>query len=113
MFSLWCFVRLLDTKPLSIIHCIFRGSEQHQHVALYISLCLCVSAKMIYQTYSCNTVKPFIGASVLCTTKIDDFRRQPQKYQPSGAGGTRSPPATPHRLPVGLKMADGVWKTPT
>merc|ERR1711954_186458 len=32
------------------------------------------------------------------------------KYQPSGAGGTRSPPATPHRVPVGPKMADGVWK---
>ena len=32
------------------------------------------------------------------------------KYQPSGAGGTRSPSATPHRLPVGPKMADGVWK---
>ena len=32
------------------------------------------------------------------------------KYQPSGAGGTHSPPATPHRLPVGPKMADGVWK---
>merc|ERR1711954_425999 len=29
---------------------------------------------------------------------------------PSGAGGTRSPPATPHRLPVGPKMADRVWK---
>ena len=28
------------------------------------------------------------------------------KYQPSGDGGTRSPPATP----VGPKMADGVWK---
>ena len=33
-----------------------------------------------------------------------------EKYQPSGAGGTPSPPATPHRLPVGTKMADGVWK---
>ena len=38
------------------------------------------------------------------------------KYQPSGAGGTRLPPATPQRLqnpkrpPVGPKMADGVWK---
>ena len=38
------------------------------------------------------------------------------EYQPSGAGGTRSPPATPHRLknpkwPLGgSKMADGVWK---
>ena len=32
------------------------------------------------------------------------------QYQPSGAGGTRSPPATPHRLPVGPKMAKGVWK---
>merc|ERR1711942_374612 len=40
-----------------------------------------------------------------------DFR-----YQPSGAGGTRSPPATPYRLqnpkwpPGGPKMADRVWK---
>ena len=38
------------------------------------------------------------------------------KYQPSGEGGTRSPPAAPHRLqnpiwpPGGPKMADGVWK---
>ena len=39
-----------------------------------------------------------------------------EKYQPSGAGGTRSPPATPHRPqnpkwpPGGPKMADVVWK---
>ena len=39
-----------------------------------------------------------------------------QIYQPSGAGGTRSPPSTPHRLqnpkwrPGGPKMADVVWK---
>ena len=33
-----------------------------------------------------------------------------EKYQHSGAGGTRSPPATPNRLPVGPKMADGVLK---
>ena len=38
------------------------------------------------------------------------------KYQPSGEGGTRSPPATPQRLqnliwpPGGPKMADGIWK---
>ena len=38
------------------------------------------------------------------------------KYQPSGEGGARSPPGTPHRLqnpkwpPGGPKMADGVWK---
>ena len=38
------------------------------------------------------------------------------KYQPSGEGGTRSPPATPHHLqnpkwpPGGPKMAEGVWK---
>ena len=42
------------------------------------------------------------------------------KYQPSGAGGTRSPPATPHRLqrrttcntslPNLSKMADRAWK---
>ena len=38
------------------------------------------------------------------------------EYQPSGEGGTRSPPATLHCLqnpkwqPGGLKMADGVWK---
>ena len=42
--------------------------------------------------------------------------RKHEKYQPSGAGGPRSPPATPHRLqnpkwpPGGPKMADGVWK---
>ena len=38
------------------------------------------------------------------------------QYQPSGEGGARSPPATPHRLqnpkwlPGGPKMADEVWK---
>ena len=38
------------------------------------------------------------------------------KYQPSGAGGTHSPSATPHHLPNpkwppgGPKTADGVWK---
>ena len=38
------------------------------------------------------------------------------QYQPSGAGGTRSQPATTHRLqnpkwpPGGPKMAEGVWK---
>ena len=37
-------------------------------------------------------------------------------YQPSGAGGTHSQPATPYRLqnpkwpPGGPKIADGVWK---
>ena len=39
------------------------------------------------------------------------------RYQPSGEGGTRSPPATPHRLqnpkwpPGGPKMANEVWKS--
>ena len=38
------------------------------------------------------------------------------QYQPRGKGGTRSPPAMPHRLKNpkwpsgGPKMADGVWK---
>ena len=38
------------------------------------------------------------------------------QYQPSGTGGTRSPPATPHRLqnpkwpPGGPKMGDSVWR---
>ena len=38
-----------------------------------------------------------------------------EEYQPSGEGGTRSPPATPHRLqnpkclPADPKMADGAW----
>ena len=42
--------------------------------------------------------------------------KKERKHQPSGEGGTRSPPATPHRLqnpkwpPGGPKMADGVWK---
>ena len=39
-----------------------------------------------------------------------------EEYQPSGEGGARSPPATPHCLqnpkwpPGGPKMAEGVWK---
>ena len=54
-------------------------------------------------------------------------QQKQKKYQPSGEGGTRSPPATPHRLhrctaapphrlqnpkwpPGGPKMANGVWK---
>ena len=46
------------------------------------------------------------------TSQIETF----YEYQPSGAGGTRSPTATPHRLqnPKWLtgdpKMADVVWK---
>merc|ERR1712013_826256 len=28
----------------------------------------------------------------------DEFAKTVAEYQPSGAGGTRSPPATPHRL---------------
>ena len=41
---------------------------------------------------------------------------EPNEYQPSGEGGARYPPATPHRLqnpkwpPGGPKMAEGVWK---
>ena len=40
----------------------------------------------------------------------------PVKYQPSGEGAARLPPATPQRLqnpkwpPGGPKIADGVWK---
>ena len=37
-------------------------------------------------------------------------KKKKMEYQPSGAGGTRLPPATPHRVPVGPKMANGVWK---
>ena len=42
--------------------------------------------------------------------------KKERKHQPSGEGGTRSLPGTPHRLqnpkwpPGGPKMADGVWK---
>ena len=42
-------------------------------------------------------------------------REKRKEYQPSGAGGNRSPPATPHRLQKsrmaarGPKMADGIW----
>ena len=31
-------------------------------------------------------------------------------HQPTGKGGTRSPPANPKWPPGGPKMADGVWK---
>ena len=50
---------------------------------------------------------------LIIVLKIDDFKKY-KKYQPSGAGGTRSPPATAHRLqnpkwpPGGPEMADGV-----
>ena len=62
--------------------------------------------------------------------KYCEIDKKLDKYQPSGAWGTRSPPAMPHRLqrrtacnaapphrlqslnwpPVGPKMADEVWK---
>ena len=51
-----------------------------------------------------------INSKLLCSF------RELMKYQPSGEGGARSPPATPHRLqnpkwpPGGPKMAEGVWK---
>ena len=44
------------------------------------------------------------------------FNSENQDICEYGEGGTRSPPATPHRLqnpkwpPGGPKMADGVWK---
>ena len=44
------------------------------------------------------------------------WKRKEIEYQLSGKGGTRSPPATPHRLrnqkwpPGRPQMADGVWK---
>ena len=47
---------------------------------------------------------------------LDSSAHYFRKYQPSGAWGTRSPPATPYRLlnpkwPTGgPKMANGVWK---
>ena len=50
----------------------------------------------------------------VCFTKNEDDL----EYQPSGEGGTRSPPATPHRLqnpkwpPGGPEMADGGWCLP-
>ena len=52
----------------------------------------------------------------LCYTHLDS-QKMCYEYQPSGEGGTRSPPATPHHLqnpkwpPGGPKMADGVWKS--
>ena len=59
----------------------------------------------------------YLNFSIIYTNqyKLSGFSGLVFKYQPSGAGGTRSPPATPHRLqnlkwpPVGPKMADGVW----
>ena len=42
--------------------------------------------------------------------------REYREYQPSGEGGARLPPATPHRLqnpkwpPGAPKMAGGIWK---
>ena len=52
-----------------------------------------------------------------CEDKVTyDIGESELEYQPSGEGGARSLPATPHRLqnpkwpPGGPKMADGVWK---
>ena len=59
--------------------------------------------------------------------KIQKRKQEQWKYQPSGTGGTRSPPATPHHLqhltscfsenlknlkwlPGGSKLAEEVWK---
>ena len=48
--------------------------------------------------------------------KLIRRRKKEEEYQPSGARGTRSMPATPHRLQNPKwtlwdpKMADGVWK---
>ena len=55
---------------------------------------------------------------ILVTSKIIDFyERSLRKYQPSGAGGTRSPSATPHRLQrrTACKIQNGrYWaQTPT
>ena len=47
--------------------------------------------------------------------KIGMAQKNYEEYQPSGEGGARSPPATPHRLQDpkwpsgGLKMVDGVY----
>ena len=47
---------------------------------------------------------------------MQPFRILLVEYQPSGARGhsltacNAAPPATLHRVPAGLKMADGVWK---
>ena len=48
--------------------------------------------------------------------KLSSSRKLKFQYQPSGAGGTRPPPATPHCLqnpklpPVGPNMVEVVWK---
>ena len=42
--------------------------------------------------------------------KIDLKRMNLFNYQPSGEGGTRSPPAKSKMAARGPKMADGVWK---
>ena len=56
----------------------------------------------------CSATKHPIDLILVC--ELEFIHCDLIKYLPSGAGGTRSPPATPHRLPVGHKMADGVWK---
>ena len=48
----------------------------------------------------------------LCYTLyiITVLKSQLAKYQPSGEGGTRSPPAKSKLAARGPKMVDGVWK---
>ena len=68
---------------------------------------------MEFQKYGRKTKKT---ATTFLDVDSGSVDNKGNKYHPSGAGGTRSPPATPHRLqnpkwpPGGPKMADGVWK---
>ena len=66
-----------------------------------------------------NKISTWFLKEKLFTTSDRDrhfFQIPHHQYQPSGAGGTHSPPATPHCLqnpkwpPGGPKKANGVWK---
>ena len=54
--------------------------------------------------------------SIISAMQPQRINKNDFEYQHSGEGGTRSPPATPHRLqhpkwpPGSPKMADGAWK---
>ena len=51
-----------------------------------------------------------VEATALRTFRPGRYIKEKNRYQPSGAGGTRLPPANPKWPPVGPKMTDRVWK---
>ena len=91
------------------------------HDVCGVSTCVVHHSVTLHQAYVLSPHKQYKYATINYSGCLKNHQNlfpsvNILEYQPSGAGGTRSPPATPHRLqnpkwlPVGPKMADRVWK---